>query len=328
MPKLSIILPVYNVENYLQNCLTSVLNQSYDDFELIIIDDGSTDESLKICTEFSLRDDRIRLYTQGNCGVSTTRNRGLDLVRGEFVTFVDSDDEIDSNMYESMMAKFSETDIDVVVCGHRVVQQNTGLIEVKYGTRLLTGAEATRMILDDSLLPSFLWDKICRAEVWQGVRFPEGRIYEDLATTYKIFDKSRRVYIVDEIYYSYYRRPQSICLKPGEQNLKKRLYDLHLAFYDRYQFASSNNLYISMTPICAYASFQSIINLLHSSVRYKLSDDVNDYKDLATKLVVLYEECRTLFSLKRKIEVFFLKFPFIHRFLLKCYYFCKHISVR
>ena len=95
MPKLSIILPVYNAEQYLSDCLTSILNQSYSDFELIIIDDGSTDSSRRICVEYSQQDSRIRLYTQDNQGISITRNRGLDLVCGEFVTFVDSDDVID-----------------------------------------------------------------------------------------------------------------------------------------------------------------------------------------------------------------------------------------
>lgn len=321
MPKLSIILPVYNAEQYLSDCLTSILNQSYSDFELIIIDDGSTDSSRRICVEYSQQDSRIRLYTQDNQGISITRNRGLDLVCGEFVTFVDSDDVIDLDMYASLMAKFSESDIDIVVCGHRVIQYNGEIEENKYGAHNLSGVEATSMILNDSVLPSFLWDKICRVDIWQGLRFPEGRIYEDLATTFRLFNKSRRVIIVDEVYYSYYRRTNSICLSAGVEKDMKRSYDLYKAFYDRYEFALSNHLYASMIPICAFSCLQVIINFIHTIVRYDWNDS---YKDLAKKIIVLSGQCKNYLSIERKIEILFLKLPSVHRFLLKGYYSCKY----
>ena len=129
MPKLSIILPVYNVEKYLPDCLTSILNQTYDDFELIIIDDGSTDQSLSICKAYELKDTRIRVYSQCNAGLSAARNKGIDCSQGTYLAFVDSDDTIDSEMYETMMSALEESEVDIVVCGHRVVSENGEIIE-------------------------------------------------------------------------------------------------------------------------------------------------------------------------------------------------------
>lgn len=321
MPKLSVILPVYNVENYLSDCLESVLNQSYGDIEVIIIDDGSTDNSLMICKDYCQKDSRIRLYTQENQGISVTRNRGLDLARGEFLTFMDSDDTIDSDMYDSLMSKFSDSDIDVVISGHRVVQLNGETYENKYGEFTLSGVDATRMILDDSVLPSFLWDKIYRADLWEGIRFPVGRIYEDLATVYKILDKSKKVKIIDGVYYNYYRRPRSICLNPGEMNQKKRLYDLFLAFYDRYEFAHTQIKYSSMVPLCAEACIEHMLLLLHSAVLYKWDDILYQYADLRKKSITLARNSNAKLSFKRKLEVNMLICSAgLHRLLLKCWY--------
>ena len=117
MPELSIIVPVYKVEKYLPKCLDSILAQTFTDFELILIDDGSPDRCGDICDEYAAKDDRLIVIHQENKGVSAARNAGLDIARGEYIGFVDSDDWIEPEMYETMLATAKESEAEIVACG-------------------------------------------------------------------------------------------------------------------------------------------------------------------------------------------------------------------
>ena len=191
MSLLSIILPVYNVENYLPVCLDSIINQTFRDFELIIIDDGSTDNSLFVCQDYCKSDTRIKIFTQENSGQSVARNRGIREAQGVYVTFVDSDDSIDRHMYEKMMSEAVRTAADVVMCGHRVVSEDGKILEeIRYKKQNLSGRETAVMVLDDCVMPSFLWDKVYRRSLFEDFQFPEKRIYEALYKTLQVEARS------------------------------------------------------------------------------------------------------------------------------------------
>lgn len=131
MPKLSIIVPVYNVEKYLSKCIDSILNQTFEDFELILIDDGSPDECGKICDNYANKDRRIIVIHQKNAGVSAARNAGLDIAKGEYIGFIDSDDYIDKTMYEKLINAIESFNVDMAICGYDYINE-AGNVERKF----------------------------------------------------------------------------------------------------------------------------------------------------------------------------------------------------
>jgi len=184
-PLISVIVPVYNVEKYLPQCLDSVIGQTYENLEIICVNDGSTDKSLDILREYERKDSRIKVIDKKNEGVSIARNTGLDAARGEYVHFLDSDDYIESNLYEEALACFAP-DIDVVWFEH--IQRHENGDSHEYSLTL-SGAHAVN---DDILLSSDAyapWNKIFKMSCLRkhGIRFPEHIIYEDMAFFWCLF---------------------------------------------------------------------------------------------------------------------------------------------
>lgn len=272
-PRLSIIVPVYNVEQYLRKCVDSILNQTFKEFELILVDDGSTDGSSRICDDYKEKDDRICVLHKENGGVSDARNYGIDHSNGEYIAFVDSDDWIDDGMYESMMSAIVENDADIAVCGHRVVTADGQIEETVVFEEpiLLTGAEATIEILKDERMPSFAWNKLYKKRLFKDIRFPKERIYEDTAVIYRYFDMAKRVYVLNRVYYNYLRRPGSLCLSQTNEKAVKRIHDNAQAFYERYVFAKKNMTYESVLPICAQKCMMQLRSFIHYCAKYRFT---------------------------------------------------------
>ena len=185
---LSIIVPVYNVERYLCQCLDSILNQSFKDFELLLIDDGSTDKSGAICDEYARKEERVRVFHQQNQGVSVARNVGLEYAQGEWIYFPDSDDIIVENAFEIMIKKIAE-DIDYVICGYEVYDED-GSCTYSIPERkesVITKDEALMEMFDstDYRYQGYLWNKLFRASIIRdnnlrfvkGIKFNEDRLY-------------------------------------------------------------------------------------------------------------------------------------------------------
>ncbi len=173
MPELSIIVPVYKVEKYLPKCIDSILAQTFKDFELILIDDGSPDHCGEICDEYATKDPRIRVIHQENQGVSAARNAGLDIATGSYIGFVDSDDWIEPAMYETMVGLANKQDLDVVICGARQWSES--------GAPLFDDFPSEKNYSKDELLEAMystpnplsgcLWNKLFRAQKISGIRF-------------------------------------------------------------------------------------------------------------------------------------------------------------
>ena len=214
-PLISVIVPVYNVEPYLRKCLDSILNQTYRNLEIIIVDDGSTDDSGKICDEY--HDSRIQVFHTENRGLSAARNLGLDHAAGQYIGFVDSDDWIEPDMYEVLLNKALETGADVVECGVYITSQNK-TEEKKRRNSILSGADAVGELLQDKLADN-AWNKLYIKQCFLTIRFPEGMIFEDIATTYKVFAAANLVAIVDAVEYHYIRRRGSLSRVHNGKNL-------------------------------------------------------------------------------------------------------------
>lgn len=205
----SVILPAYNVANYLDDCLESVISQTYTDTEIIIVDDGSTDDTAKKADDWLSKDGRIRVIHRQNGGLSAARNTGLHYAQGEFIIFIDPDDCIDKNLISKCMELLSDGSVSLVHYGYRLINEN-GVLCGKNFPDMLTNAEKLMPTILSDKIPSHSWQFLCRKELYSDIRFPEGRKAEDLATTYKIVAKAKKCAILPDCLYEYRVRSNSI----------------------------------------------------------------------------------------------------------------------
>lgn len=239
MPRLSIIVPVYKVEQYIHKCVDSILNQTFTDFELILVDDGSPDNCGKICDEYVQKDRRVRVIHKENGGLSDARNFGIDAAKGTIIGFVDSDDDIDLDMYKSMIDYLDDNNLDVVCADTYVIRNNKRKFSPRYSeNKVFTKKEGTTAILNGSL-DNAAWNKIYKRCVIGDVRYPKGRVYEDVATTYKFLFAAKRIGYVPKPFYNYYKRKGSIVA--SSFNSKSR-YDCFLGYRERLLFAIDKEL--------------------------------------------------------------------------------------
>lgn len=213
---ISVIVPVYNVEPYLRKCLDSVIDQTYRDIEILVIDDGSTDGCGRICDEYAERDERVKVFHTENRGLSCARNLGLDEAQGEWIGFVDSDDWIEPDMYECLLSRALETGADVVECGYYNEHKNE-IITNKRKDLLLSGQEAVSALLRGELSNS-VWNKLWKKKCFSSVRFPPGRVFEDVATTYLVFYTAELVVTAVDCKYHYYWREFSLSRSQNANN--------------------------------------------------------------------------------------------------------------
>lgn len=209
---LSIITPVYNSQQYLERCLESILAQTLTDFELILVNDGSTDESGKICDQYAQKDSRVRVIHQENAGQAAARNRALDCARGTYIGFVDSDDFIHPRMYEILIHNMLAAEACVSVGGYLDVYEDVNRQEAAdVKAAVWQGKEFIRHCLMDRVPKKgwILWDKVFHRDCFEMLRMPEGRIYEDNAVVYKILYEADRIVDCDAPLYYYFCNPQS-----------------------------------------------------------------------------------------------------------------------
>lgn len=212
-PLLSIIVPVYKVESYLPRCVDSILTQTFSDFELILVDDGSPDRCGAVCDEYAARDSRVRVIHKENGGLSSARNAGLDIARGQWLGFVDSDDYIAPDCYEKMLDCARRRNVKLVCAGRWDVSERTG--EKKPGLcpekeETISGREFAGRIFTWNHMDSAAWDKLYRAELFEGVRYPMGRVNEDVPVTYRLGLKAGQAALCPERVYYYLHRQGSI----------------------------------------------------------------------------------------------------------------------
>ncbi len=206
-PLISIIVPVYQVEEYLARCVESLLSQTYKNLEIILVDDGSPDGCPKICDQYAEKDARIRVIHQENAGLSGARNAGIDRAEGEYLAFVDSDDYVAANFIRTLYDLITETGCAISQCGFSYVQgeplrseksrsyrvyRGESLLEQLYGPE----ESATRFVV--------AWNKLYRRELFEKIRYPQGRIHEDEATTYRLFHEGKKLAATDRELYGYY----------------------------------------------------------------------------------------------------------------------------
>lgn len=214
MPILSIITPVYNAEQYLEHAIESILSQTFSDFELILVDDGSTDNSVILCDQYAKKDSRIKVIHQINQGQAVARNRALDIVKGEYIGFVDSDDYIHPQMYEVLIGNARKYNAKISIGGYRSVVDCNYIEKISNSDikpKVWKGTDfLTHCLLDEVDKKQWvLWDKVFHRSCFDNVRMPEGRINEDNAIVYKLLYEADIVADCNAPFYYYFQNPDS-----------------------------------------------------------------------------------------------------------------------
>lgn len=221
----TVILPVYNVASYLEEALDSVINQTYKNLEIIIIDDGSTDGSGDICEEYAKKDGRIRLIHQPNKGLSASRNVALRIMTGEALVFLDSDDAYTEGFVKSMTETMLREKADLVICKYSV-HDNIGRMKQKEMDKFYPSInygfynrnEALRALSEGEINHS-IWNKLYDVKLWENIFFPEGKVYEDIATTFHIISRCKTVFVIEESLYLHRNRNDSISSTLSKSNI-------------------------------------------------------------------------------------------------------------
>ena len=309
---ISVVVPIYNVEDYLVECIESILNQTYTEFELILVNDGSTDNSLEICNQYSKKDDRIKIVNKKNGGLSDARNAGIDVAKGEYIIFIDSDDFINKNMFKIMFDIAKSKNADIVQCNYKEFYnkediKDSSSINNEFKLKELTSIEALYGFYDEkkSGPTTVAWNKLYKTALFEDIRYPYGKIHEDVFTTYKLIFKANKIVCTEEKLYYYRQRENSITTRKYN---KKRLVVLE-AIEERKKFMKDvvNNEELYNLELKNY-----YCNMMSSYVKYKKSnpDDKETLKEIKKNSKRMFRElikCNKL-SIKKKLRliVFFL----------------------
>lgn len=232
--KISIIIPVYKVECYLEECMESLLKQSYHNLEIILIDDESPDKCPQICDFYMEKDDRVKVIHKKNGGAASARNSGLDIATGDYICFVDSDDFVDSNYIKELLFLLEKNEVDIAVCSFSNVYINQNEIVEMESPGLYSSEEFLERFLWDWKC-GLIWNKIFKSELMKNIRFAEGHVIDDEFFTYKIVLNAKRIYVDNIKLYNYRQRISGVM----NQGKKVRMLEDRLEYLtERFQVVS------------------------------------------------------------------------------------------
>lgn len=211
-PLISVIVPVYKVEEYLDQCVSSIVNQTYQNLEILLVDDGSPDGCPAMCDRWAEKDSRIKVIHKENGGLSDARNAGLKIATGEYVAFVDSDDMISDDMLESLYNALYDTKADIAECDYVCFEDNLPHSKDCTNTQItiFSAEEALKMLLEKHDLYCVVWNKLYRRQLFNNLSFATGKLHEDVFFTYQAFGKSKSVVKINQQMYYYRQRKDSI----------------------------------------------------------------------------------------------------------------------
>ena len=210
-PKISVVLPIYNVEKYLETCVKAMTGQTYQNLEIILVDDGSPDGCPELCDELAKTDERIRVLHKENGGLSDARNAGTQIATGEYITFVDSDDVVTDTYVEYLYSLIEKYGCDMSLCTHTVVFEDGKKIPYGDGTdEMLDAKECLRRMLYHDVIDTSAWAKLYRTDMAREILYPKGKLFEDIGTTYRFFLASGKIACGYQSQYFYMQRQNSI----------------------------------------------------------------------------------------------------------------------
>ena len=276
----SIVIPVYNVEKYVEKCLLSVINQTYKNLEIIVVNDGTKDNSLKICEMLKEKDARIKIINQENAGLSCARNTGIENASGEYICFVDSDDFLDKDFIDTLLSNALQNNVDICACDFWYIDESNKKWSLKIKKdKKYSNMEALKdILLDTQETEVMIWNKLYKLELFKknNIRFPVGKLHEDNYTTYKLYYFSNGVYFVNKKLYYYLQRNDSIM---GKKFNIKRL-DILNSIDEKKEFFKKEN--INLKDELIFNEMSTLINLLNIMIRDKFN--TREFYDIVEKV--------------------------------------------
>lgn len=258
-PKISIIVPVYNTEKYVQFCLESLIKQTYKQLEILVINDGSTDNSKLICDKIAQQDNRIKVLTKNNGGLSDARNYGLINATGDYIGFVDSDDYVSENLYEELLTGILQKNADIAVAAINQVDEKGTVLAVRAipeSNIILSTYEGMKELLYSQRISNSVCNKLFKKELFSEIKFPVGKLYEDEYVTYKLFYKATSIYISSRAFYCYRYNANSIT----HSKFSEREFDRIIASEEKIKFC--DNKYPQLSYLAKrYLVYDAIIAL-------------------------------------------------------------------
>lgn len=305
---ISVIVPVYKVEQFLDRCISSIASQKYTDLEIILIDDGSPDSCGIICDKWAEKDSRIRVVHKTNGGLSDARNAGLKIAEGEYISFVDSDDWVSPDFFQQLYNTVQKENCDIVECeiirttGKEISNHIVETITECYKTE-----EALKLLIEDRIFRQHVWNKLYRREVIDGILFAKGKTHEDEFWTYQVFGKAKRIVKISAPVYFYFQRPGSIM---GMKYSLQRL-DALEAKVARQKYIDEN--YPQLSVVAKLNLFSSCIYSGQMTLKYLQGDEREESKKyiihIKQNAMPLHEELKKI-PLKRRIWMYMAKVSF------------------
>lgn len=280
---ISVIVPIYNIEKYIDTCIKSVVAQTYSDWELLLINDGSPDSSAKICQKWADTDHRIKLFSKENGGVSSARNLGLELASGEYLFFLDGDDQIACDCLEKMMNRMTK-DIDIVIGKWELVNdagyEAPWIPPQKNYEGILSKEKIIQDIYSQLFYPRVIWGKLYRSELWKDIRFKHMIYSEDTYAMYQVLEKANNLYSINEPLYYYLQRSSGVSQKRTIRNHEDYLITLD------FKYENTQKNHIAYQKICAEEYIRETYILLEL---YEQTKQKAKALDLLQKMKAVYK---------------------------------------
>lgn len=320
MELISVIVPVYNVEPYVAECIESIQNQTYMNLEIILVNDGSTDASGDICDKYAAYDERIQVIHKENAGVSAARNTGIESANGDYIGFVDSDDYIAPTMYEDMLKLMVEHDLDIIECTAFRNNGDTNIEGCNDGSlEIFNRDEALKMAMYDCFVA--VWSQLYKRRVISDVRFPVGRKFEDSAVSYLFIANTKRVGHINRCLYYYRLNPNSTTQTSFDA---KSRWDFVLGYEERLQYAIDNQL--PYVDDCNSLLMKAVLSCLTAYYAKPTGNQV--YYDKCKKMIETYRNDASYKLLNSKYKLFLWSFgraDWIHKIGARLSYLAKQV---
>ncbi len=322
--KISVIVPVYNVKDYVEKCVKSIQNQTYQDLEIILVDDGSTDKSGVICDQLAIHDNRIKVIHKKNAGLSSARNIGIEMATGEYLGFVDSDDYVESNMFEIMLHAIITTQKDIACCG-RYVDVSKKFVKTEFcypRIKKYKREEAIKELFYLRELDVSACDKLYNKKIFDKIRYPEGKINEDAAIIFDVIQASNGVVHVGKPLYHYMYRVNSISKKKYNENrfdvIDNLYYSMNFTKNNYPAFEKDCLVYCSITTgsilLSMYHDKETIKKFHRHYKRYLELFNLGFVKAIISNKVKIKMKIRLIAVKTHAIGIFYLGQSIYHKF--------------
>lgn len=291
MHKISVIIPIYNVEPYLSACLDSVIHQTYQNLEIILVNDGSTDTCPQICEDYAAQDQRIVVIHKKNGGLSDARNAGLAIATGDYISFVDSDDLLSLDFYQILLQTLIENEADIVECGF--VKFDTEIKIIKEyekendNIEIFCTETALELLIKDYLQP-MVWNKIYCKRVLENLNFPIGKIHEDVFWTYRVVGNAKKIVKIKNKMYGYRQQVDSIS---GKKYSLLRLYAVE-ALEERIEYMKNN--FPQLENLAIYTYCFSAMSHYHMIDKYSEIDPKKIYRNKIRQSIKSYNKYKVV----------------------------------